>query len=314
MADTGPRRRLRFVPRALAASMEAESREWLVRCSVCGYERSVWECGGVRWKASGRSRQYRRCPNCGTPNWHTIYRPRDGGPLPPIGSILPDGTLLPPPGGRPRRPTWQYIVPSVLVLVLLVASFVGGLFFVLNRVSATPRAATAAYVHAVGADDWDAAVSDLSAAQRRTQTSATQAETWGARERGHGPPAGFRTTSYSIKSRTARISGVLTYRDGTTAGATVYLVREGSDWKIDDVRRPRVSPLGICQPAPAATPVAVSFVTRGRRARAAPRVAPPRRGRWRSIAAAPFRRAARGEDSGRSPPPRARMSPAWRTR
>jgi ribosomal protein S27E len=37
-----------------AAEMEAESRTWMVRCRKCGNERSVWEMGGLRYKARGR--------------------------------------------------------------------------------------------------------------------------------------------------------------------------------------------------------------------------------------------------------------------
>ncbi len=33
-----------LVPRSLAASMEAESREWMMRCP-CGYEQSLWDAG-----------------------------------------------------------------------------------------------------------------------------------------------------------------------------------------------------------------------------------------------------------------------------
>jgi len=62
------------LPKKWAQSMEAESRRWMVRCP-CGFERSVWESGGVRWKARGTDHQYARCPHCGTFAWHTIYLP-----------------------------------------------------------------------------------------------------------------------------------------------------------------------------------------------------------------------------------------------
>jgi hypothetical protein len=67
------------VPGSMAANMEAESRSWMVRCTYCDYERSVWETGGVRYKATGNSRQLRRCPNCGRLSWHLIYH-REGPP------------------------------------------------------------------------------------------------------------------------------------------------------------------------------------------------------------------------------------------
>jgi endogenous inhibitor of DNA gyrase (YacG/DUF329 family) len=53
--------------------MEAESRAWMVQCPHCGFERSVWETGGVRYKAAGTSRNYRRCPSCGRLGWQKIY-------------------------------------------------------------------------------------------------------------------------------------------------------------------------------------------------------------------------------------------------
>ena len=61
------------LPASWARSMEAESRAWMVRCP-CGFERSVWDMGGIRWKAAGKPKQYLLCRSCGQLNWHTIYR------------------------------------------------------------------------------------------------------------------------------------------------------------------------------------------------------------------------------------------------
>jgi hypothetical protein len=58
----------------LAEDMETESRSWIVRCNVCELERSVWEVGGVRWKAMGRKARLIHCPQCGRVRWHTLYR------------------------------------------------------------------------------------------------------------------------------------------------------------------------------------------------------------------------------------------------
>ena len=66
-----------LVPRTWGASMEAESRTWMVRCRSCGFERSIWELGGVRWKASGTSWTWGRCPNCNKRRWHKVYRRDD---------------------------------------------------------------------------------------------------------------------------------------------------------------------------------------------------------------------------------------------
>jgi hypothetical protein len=64
----------RLLPAAGATSMEDESREWMVRCRSCGFERSIWELGGIRWQATGKSWTWGRCPNCGTLGVHTISR------------------------------------------------------------------------------------------------------------------------------------------------------------------------------------------------------------------------------------------------
>lgn len=60
-------------PASWAESMEADSRRWMVRCR-CGFERSIWDMGGIRWKAYGSSKSYMRCLSCGRRSWHTIYR------------------------------------------------------------------------------------------------------------------------------------------------------------------------------------------------------------------------------------------------
>ena len=61
-------------PRSWAESMEAHSRAWMVRCP-CGYARSIWELGGIRWKAAGGNpRTYLRCPQCGQRSWHKVVR------------------------------------------------------------------------------------------------------------------------------------------------------------------------------------------------------------------------------------------------
>jgi hypothetical protein len=67
---------IRFYPRSWAAAMEAESRAWMVRCRTCGAERSVWDPGGVRWKAkqNGKMWMFRRCATCDRWRWHDVNR------------------------------------------------------------------------------------------------------------------------------------------------------------------------------------------------------------------------------------------------
>jgi hypothetical protein len=63
-----------LVPRATSEAIRRSSLAWMVRCDACGFERSVWESGGIRAKAAGTPRSYRRCGQCGQRGWHTIYR------------------------------------------------------------------------------------------------------------------------------------------------------------------------------------------------------------------------------------------------
>jgi DNA-directed RNA polymerase subunit RPC12/RpoP len=58
--------------RLATPSMEAESRAWMVSCPHCGFERSLWDTGGVRYRAAGTSRNYMRCPSCGKRGWNKI--------------------------------------------------------------------------------------------------------------------------------------------------------------------------------------------------------------------------------------------------
>jgi hypothetical protein len=61
------------LPRRLTADMEAESRLWHVQCP-CGFEESVWDMGGIRWRATGSPRWQRVCPQCGEKRLHTVYK------------------------------------------------------------------------------------------------------------------------------------------------------------------------------------------------------------------------------------------------
>ena len=62
-----------ILPQHWAAKMEAESRSWIVRCS-CGFARSIWDMGGIRWGAAGQPRRYLSCPQCGKSSWQTVSR------------------------------------------------------------------------------------------------------------------------------------------------------------------------------------------------------------------------------------------------
>jgi hypothetical protein len=61
------------VPKKWAAAMEAESRAWVMRCS-CGHETSVWEMGGIRFKAAGRPWRWGKCARCCRWMWGRLYK------------------------------------------------------------------------------------------------------------------------------------------------------------------------------------------------------------------------------------------------
>lgn len=63
-----------FVSEATFAAMETESRAWKVKCGNCDHERSIWELGGIRYKAAGNKKLHRPCPNCGQRGWHSVYK------------------------------------------------------------------------------------------------------------------------------------------------------------------------------------------------------------------------------------------------
>ncbi len=63
-----------LVPRAWAESMERESREWMARCPGCGHAQSIWDLGGIRWKAAGNPRRFLTCAGCGKPSRQVIEK------------------------------------------------------------------------------------------------------------------------------------------------------------------------------------------------------------------------------------------------
>ncbi|MEI7698811.1 MAG: hypothetical protein WCK86_03380 [Planctomycetia bacterium] len=65
-----------ILPKSLMAAIESESRSWKITCP-CGDVRSVWECGGIRWKAYGQPTRWLACPKCRTAGWHTITQQPD---------------------------------------------------------------------------------------------------------------------------------------------------------------------------------------------------------------------------------------------
>ena len=44
--------------------MMAESKEWKFTCNNCGQTSSIWDVGGIRYKAAGNPSIRVKCPHC----------------------------------------------------------------------------------------------------------------------------------------------------------------------------------------------------------------------------------------------------------
>lgn len=54
-----------ILPRKWGEDMRAHSQAWRIRCCSCGASRSVWDAGGIRWKAASiGKRTVGYCPHC----------------------------------------------------------------------------------------------------------------------------------------------------------------------------------------------------------------------------------------------------------
>ena len=104
----------RFVDAETAAAIEAHSRAWLVRCPHCGLERSIWDLGGVRYRAAGKPRMFARCPRCGATGWHKVEKAADF-----------------PTGKAPVAPV-VWLILSVAVAALILSALVAGLVLTLT--------------------------------------------------------------------------------------------------------------------------------------------------------------------------------------
>lgn len=69
-----------LLPKETMAALETDSRDWMVQCP-CGHAISVWDLGGIRYKAKSRGkRSLIRCQKCGKLRWHRYYRKSVGPP------------------------------------------------------------------------------------------------------------------------------------------------------------------------------------------------------------------------------------------
>ncbi|HVJ87381.1 MAG TPA: hypothetical protein VM452_17110 [Caulifigura sp.] len=75
---------VKWLPPTWQTAIERESRDWRVRCPKCLHETSVWDLGGVRYKAAGNCVRSVRCLHCRTKFLGQLYRVGSGNEQPRI--------------------------------------------------------------------------------------------------------------------------------------------------------------------------------------------------------------------------------------
>ena len=66
---------LRLLPTRWGAAAVASSREWRVEFSGCPHHSTIWDIGGLRWKARGAFTTVAWCPTCGKMSKARVSRP-----------------------------------------------------------------------------------------------------------------------------------------------------------------------------------------------------------------------------------------------
>ena len=65
---------IKFLAPGLMAKIEIESRLWMMQCPACRHEVSVWEYGGMRYRARGTVYRLGRCRGCGAFKMLRVYK------------------------------------------------------------------------------------------------------------------------------------------------------------------------------------------------------------------------------------------------
>lgn len=59
-----------IMPVATFQKMKEESQHWFILCPSCGFKKSVWDMGGIRYKAKSIGKVRRLfCPQCREKRW-----------------------------------------------------------------------------------------------------------------------------------------------------------------------------------------------------------------------------------------------------
>lgn len=210
-----------LVSPATAARMEAESRQWMVQCPECGYERSVWEMGGVRYKATGTSRQRMRCPQCGKTSWHKVYRQADAqGDTP--ATTATTATIA------TRAPRWLLWGALLGGLALVIVAFITILLFVIGLFTQPVASAGDDFMSALKTGDFAHAYALCSPDLQKELGSASAL---GTMAQGY-QPARWNWTSRSVRNGVGRLDGSFTYTGGKSGTVHITLTSINNSWRI----------------------------------------------------------------------------------
>lgn len=69
---------LGFMSPKMRVDAEEESRKWVATCPRCQQESSLWDMGGMRYKAAGTKITLVRCPQCGKQSFMQIRKKKPG--------------------------------------------------------------------------------------------------------------------------------------------------------------------------------------------------------------------------------------------
>ncbi len=211
-------------PQGLRERQEAESRKWMVQCARCGYEQSVWDWGGIRYKAAGTPRRYKKCPRCQRWSWHKVYFPRHPSSADPASSarLVPLSEVK---GGRTLLPfvlgLTLIIAVATTPLVIAIVALVGILTQPIVTAGDTFMTALQkgdyAEAHALCTPELQKEVNGVSGMATRVQNYR---------------PAQWNWTSRSLRNGVGRVDGSFTQTNGKSGSVRLVFNQVGDVWMV----------------------------------------------------------------------------------
>jgi len=216
-----------LVSPSTAARMEAESRTWMVRCSNCGYERSVWETGGVLYKAAGTSYWYRRCPNCHKLAWQKVYRKEGAVATPALSTPLPQTSPW------RRWLLWAIVLGAIAAVVVI---FLAVLLLIIGSFTQPVVKAGDEFMTALKTRDFTKAYALCTSDLQREIGSESGMVALVQDQAQDRRPSNWNWTGRSLRNGVGKLDGSVTFSDGKPGTAHLVLQQVGNDWKIESFR------------------------------------------------------------------------------